>query len=124
MTSARPTSTRIRAVASDVDGTPLTNDKLLTDRAAGDRNRASRTWHPFHEHQQERHRMATTERRSLQTAHDLTEAAADWLCRRTLASEGPFTVRPSGGSTPCGLHEALPAAHRAPSPNAGGSNAH
>ena len=124
MTSARPTSTRIRAVASDVDGTPLTNDKLLTDRAAGDRNRASRTWHPFHEPQQERHRMATTERRSLQMAHDLTEAAADWLCRRTLAS-GPFTVRPSGGSTPCGLYEALlPAPCRAPSPNAGGSNAH
>ena len=55
------------------------------------------------------HRMvqATTERRTLQTAHDLAEATADWLYRQTLASEGPFAVCLSGGSTPRRLHEAL-----------------
>jgi phosphoglycolate phosphatase-like HAD superfamily hydrolase len=124
MTSAHPTSSRIRAVISDVDGTLLANDKLLADgaratvtalHAPGTRfvimSKKGIVW--------QRPRGAAFRR-----PNDLTEAAADWLCRWTLAGEGQFAVRPSSGSTPCELYDALPSAHCGPSPYAGGSNDH
>jgi 6-phosphogluconolactonase len=52
---------------------------------------------------------AKIETRTFPTPEELADATADWLCQLVLASEQPFAVCLSGGSTPRKLYETLAA---------------